>query len=315
MFLKLFPIWAPLAALIGFLFAPSMAGWGGAIVPLLTVVMLCMGLTLKPADFIAVGRLKKAFVLGMVLQFSVMPLGALLISILFGLSPELTVGMVLVGSVAGGTSSNVMTYLARGNVALSVSMTACSTLASVLLTPLLLSLLVGSTVDVPVADMLLSLLRIILVPVVLGVAINHFVGSFAQRLQPALAPLSVIAILVIIATVVALNAGNLREVAVTVVFATLVHNVLGMVLGFYAARLLGFDKVICRTIAIEVGMQNSGLATALALKFFAPVSALPGAIFSIWLNITGSIFASSCLHADQRSANKMASPRQTPPST
>ncbi|HET6565249.1 MAG TPA: hypothetical protein VFG52_07545, partial [Xanthomonadales bacterium] len=112
------------------------------------------------------------------------------------------------------------------------------------------------------------------------------------------APLSVIAILIIIAIVVALNAGNLREVALTVVFATLAHNVLGLVLGFYAARLLGFDRVICRTIAIEVGMQNSGLATALALKFFTPASALPGAIFSVWLNITGSVFASLCLHRD-----------------
>src|SRR5690606_4823488 len=122
----------------------------------------------------------------------------------------------------------------------------------------------------------------------------------AQRLHPVLAPLSVIAILIIIAIVVALNASNLRDVALTVVFATLAHNVFGMVLGFYAARLLGFDKIICRTIAIEVGMQNSGLATALALKFFSPISALPGAIFSVWLNITGSIFASFCTHADDR---------------
>ncbi len=308
MFLKLFPLWAPLAALVGYLLAPQMAGWGGAIVPLLTVVMLCMGLTLKPADFIAVSQYKKAFGLGMLLQFSVMPLGALLVSILFGLSPELTVGMVLVGSVAGGTSSNVMTYLARGNVALSVSMTACSTLASVLLTPLLLSLLVGSKVDVPATDMLLSLFRIILVPVLLGVAVHHWAESFAQRLHPVLAPLAVIAILIIIAIVVALNAANLREVAFTVVFATLAHNVLGLVLGFYAARFLGFDKIICRTIAIEVGMQNSGLATALALKFFSPISALPGAIFSIWLNITGSIFASFCVHADERLAKKSGAP-------
>jgi len=303
MFLKLFPAWAPLAALIGFLCAPLMTSWGVAIVPLLTLVMLCMGLTLKPADFIAVGRVKKAFALGMVLQFSVMPLGALLVSLLFGLDAELTVGMVLVGSVAGGTSSNVITYLARGNVALSVSMTACSTLASVVLTPLLLSLLVGSKVDVPAGEMLLSLFRIILVPVVLGVAINHYAANITRRLQPALAPLSVIAILVIIAIVVALNAGNLREVALTVVFATLTHNLLGMLLGFYGAKLMGFDKVICRTIAIEVGMQNSGLATALALKFFTPASALPGAIFSVWLNITGSIFASFCVHRDQAKAN------------
>jgi len=300
MFLRFFPLWAPLAALLGFLLAPHMTGWGGAIVPLLTVVMLCMGLTLKPADFIAVGGYKKAFLLGIVLQFTVMPISALLIAKLFSLSPELTVGLVLVGSVAGGTSSNVLTYIAGGNVALSVSMTAFSTLASVLMTPMLLSLLVGSTVDVPAVDMLLSLFRIILLPVVLGVVINQFAGRLVNRIKPALAPLSVIAILIIIAIVVALNANALREVAIMVVLATLTHNVLGLMLGFYAARLLGFDSVICRTIAIEVGMQNSGLATALALKFFAPISALPGAIFSVWLNITGSIFASMCARSDKQ---------------
>ncbi len=203
MFLRFFPLWAPLAAVLGFILAPHMTSWGGAIVPLLTVIMLCMGLTLKPADFIAVAGYKKAFLLGIFLQFSVMPLSALLIAQLFSLSPELTVGMVLVGSVAGGTSSNVMTYIAGGNVALSVSMTAFSTLASVLMTPVLLSLLVGSTVDVPAADMLMSLFRIILLPVVLGVMINQFAGRLVSYIEPALAPLSVIAILIIIAIVVA----------------------------------------------------------------------------------------------------------------
>jgi len=299
MFLKLFPLWAPLAAILGFAFAPQLENWGGSIVPLLTVIMLCMGLTLRPADFVAVGRYKKAFVLGLILQFSVMPLGALLIASLFRLSPELTVGLVLVGSVAGGTSSNVMTYIAGGNVALSVSMTACSTLASVVLTPLLLSVLVGSRVEVPAVDMLLSLFRIILLPVVLGVVINRLAGQLVDRLKPALAPVSMVAILIIIAIVVALNSENLREVAVTVVLATLTHNVLGLALGFLFARMMGFNSVICRTIAIEVGMQNSGLATALALKFFTPISALPGAIFSVWLNITGSIFASFCARSDR----------------
>jgi len=297
-FLKLFPVWAPLAALLGFVLAPQMENWGGSIVPLLTVIMLCMGLTLKPADFVALGGYKKAFLAGLLLQFSVMPVGALCIARLFGLSPDLTVGLVLVGSVAGGTSSNVMTYIAGGNVALSVSMTACSTLASVLMTPLLLSLLVGSSVDVPAIDMLLSLFRIILAPILLGVVINRFAARLTARLQPTLAPLAVIAILIIIAIVVALNADRLQEVAAAVIFATLMHNVIGLSLGYMAARLLGFDSIICRTIAIEVGMQNSGLATALAIKFFTPISALPGAIFSVWLNITGSIFASMCARAD-----------------
>lgn len=300
MFIKLFPIWAPLAAVLGFLFEPALANTGAAIVPLLTVVMLCMGLTLKPADFVAVGGYKGAFALGMLLQFSVMPLAALGIARLFGLDTDLTVGLVLVGSVAGGTSSNVMTYIARGNVALSVSMTACSTLAGVIMTPLLLSLLVGTRVDVPALDMLLSLVKIILAPVALGVAINSMAERYVQRIKPALAPMAVLAILAIIAIVVALNADNLRVVALTVVLATLAHNLAGLLLGYLAAKAAGFDRAICRTIAIEVGMQNSGLATALALKFFAPIAALPGAIFSVWLNITGSVFASLSARTDRR---------------
>ena len=291
MFLKLFPLWAPLAAAAGFLFADSLAGWGGAIVPLLTLVMLCMGLTLAPRDFVNVGKYRLAFGVGLLLQFTVMPLMALLIATGFRLGPELTVGLVLVGSVAGGTASNVMTFLARGHVALSVAMTATSTLAGVVMTPFLLSLLVGTTVDVPAADMLASLFRIVLLPVLFGVILNALVGEFVRKLTPALAPLAVLAILAIIAIVVGINAEKLREVALAVVFATLLHNLSGLTLGYAAARLLRFEPAICRTIALEVGMQNSGLATALALKFFSPVAALPGAIFSVWLNITGAVFA------------------------
>jgi BASS family bile acid:Na+ symporter len=289
--LKLFPLWAPLAAALGLAFAGTLSHWGGAIVPLLTVVMLCMGLTLAPRDFVAVGRYRSAFLAGLLLQFTVMPLAALTIATLFRLGPELTVGLVLVGSVAGGTASNVMTFLARGNVALSVAMTATSTLAGVAMTPLLLELLVGARVDVPVADMLGSLFRIVLLPVAIGVMINALARDHMRKLLPALAPLAVLAILAIIAIVVALNAERLRDVALAVVFATLAHNIAGLLLGYGAARLLRFEPAICRTIALEVGMQNSGLATALALKFFSPAAALPGAIFSVWLNITGSIFA------------------------
>ncbi|MGD2128619.1 MAG: bile acid:sodium symporter family protein [Lysobacterales bacterium] len=292
MFLKLFPLWAPLAAAIGLLFAEPLADWRGAIVPLLTVVMLCMGLTLTPRDFVRVGRYRFAFLTGLILQFTVMPLMAVLIATIFRLGPDLTVGLVLVGSVAGGTSSNVMTFLARGNVALSVAMTATSTLAGVVMTPLLLSLLVGSTVDVPAGDMLLSLFRIVLLPVALGVTLNAVAGRYVRSVLPALAPLAVLAILVIIAIVVGLNAKPLRDVGLSVVLATLLHNVSGLALGYFAAKLMRFEPAICRTIALEVGMQNSGLATALALKFFSSVTALPGAIFSVWLNITGSVFAS-----------------------
>jgi len=261
-----------------------------------------MGLTLKPKDFVTVGKYRYAFLVGMVLQFTVMPVGALAIATLFRLDPDLTVGLVLVGSVAGGTSSNVMTFIARGNVALSVAMTATSTLASVLLTPFLLSALVGTTVHVPAGEILASLFRIVLLPVVLGLTINSLAGEFVRKLLPALAPLAVLAILVIIAIVVGLNADRLRDVAAPVVVATLAHNLTGLLLGYFAAHLLRFEPAICRTIALEVGMQNSGLATALALKFFSPIAALPGAIFSVWLNITGSIFASLSARKQERDA-------------
>ncbi|WNC74023.1 bile acid:sodium symporter family protein [Thalassotalea psychrophila] len=304
MFLKLFPLWAVLAAMSGFVFPEQLSELKSTIIPLLTVVMLCMGLTLRPKDFIDIPKYKVAMIAGMVLQFSVMPFSALLISIIFGFSTELTIGLVLVGSVAGGVSSNVMTYIAGGNVAMSVSMTAVSTLLSVVMTPLLLTLLVGSSVEVPAMAMLLSLLKIILIPVSIGVAVNSFAHKYVERISGALAPFTVFTILMVIAIVVALNADRLESIGYIVVFATLLHNIIGMVLGYSASHLLGFDEKVSRTIAIEVGMQNSALATALALKFFTPAAALPGAIFSIWLNITGSIFASICLKLDQKKLAK-----------
>ena len=308
MFLKLFFIWAPCAAVVGYSFDAVFSPLASYIVPLLMMVMLCMGLALKATDFLNIIQYKTAILAGVALQFTIMPLTALFIARVFGLSQDITVGLVLVGSVAGGTSSNVMTYIAGGNVALSVSMTALSTLLSVLMTPLLLAFLVGSTVNVPAEAILISLFKIILLPISLGVVINTIAYQRVRSIERGLAPLSVIAILVIIAIVVALNADRLASIGALVVLATLLHNVAGLILGYLSAFLLGFDRVVCRTIAIEVGMQNSGLATALALKFFTPIAALPGAIFSVWLNITGSIFASLCLRFDNKNQHNIPQP-------
>ena len=300
MFIKLFPIWAPLAALLGFANPTLFTAAKPAIIPLLTLVMLCMGMTLRPKDFTQIKQYRKALAAGLFLQFSVMPIMALAIARLMGLTQDLTLGMLIVGCVAGGTASNVMTYIAKGNVALSVSMTAVSTLLSVVMTPLLLSLLIGSSVEIPTQAILASLIKIIVLPVALGVMLNHYAHHWVNKIEPLLAPTAVITILVIIAIVVALNQSRLADVALAVVAATLLHNLSGLTLGYFAAYALGFNAIICRTIAIEVGMQNSGLATALAIKFFNQTAALPGAIFSIWLNITGSIFAAICLHKDKK---------------
>ena len=288
---QLFPVWAILFAVVAYLSPSLFVELKTQIVPLLTIIMLAMGISLSPKDFLNVAQHKKAVGVGVVLQFLIMPLTALLISYLLGFSTELTVGMVLVGSVAGGTSSNVMAFLAKGNVALSISMTAISTLLGVILTPLLVELLVGETVDVPVSAMLMSLVKIVLLPVGLGVVINTFAHKAVAKVNALLPLISMIAIVLIIAIVVALNAENLNQVGPMVALAVILHNGFGLTAGYYCCRLLGFNESTCRTIAFEVGLQNSGLATALAMKFFSPASAIAGTIFSVWHNISGSLLA------------------------
>ena len=306
MLTRIFPILAALAAVAGYLAPGLFVGARGWIVPLLMLVMLSMGLTLTLRDFSQLTRYRGAILAGVILQFSVMPLIALSLARGFDLSTDLLVGMLLVGTVAGGTASNVMTYLAKGNVAVSVSMTALSTLLSVVLTPLLMLWLASSTVDVPASDMLQSLVMIILLPVGSGLIVNHFWSRQVRRLDPLLAPVSILVIAFIIAIVVALNADRLSHIGPALLIVPLLHNILGLTFGYFAARQLGFEAAICRTIALEVGMQNSGLATALALKFFSPMSALPGAIFSIWLNITGSIFAALSTRDKQKEPDPSA---------
>ncbi|MBL4295307.1 bile acid:sodium symporter family protein [Vibrio fluvialis] len=288
---QLFPLWAVLFSLCAYFFPSVFVDLKSQIVPLLTIIMLAMGLTLKPKDFLNVITNKKAIGIGLILQFSVMPLAALLVSLLLGFDPMLTIGMVLVGSVAGGTSSNVMCYLAKGDVALSITMTSISTLLGVVLTPLLVKLLAGQSVDVPVMSMLMSLVKIVLMPVSIGLLCNVLLHSLTEKLEPVLPLISMAAIVMIIAIVVALNASQLATIGPIVALAVILHNSIGLASGYWICRALGFNESICRTVAFEVGLQNSGLATALAMKFFTPASAVAGTIFSIWHNLSGSLLA------------------------
>ncbi|MBL4283153.1 bile acid:sodium symporter family protein [Vibrio fluvialis] len=288
---QLFPLWAVLFSLCAYFFPSVFVDLKSQIVPLLTIIMLAMGLTLKPKDFLNVVTNKKAIGIGLILQFSVMPLAALLVSLLLGFDPMLTIGMVLVGSVAGGTSSNVMCYLAKGDVALSITMTSISTLLGVVLTPLLVKLLAGQSVDVPAMSMLMSLVKIVLVPVSIGLLCNVLLHSLTEKLEPVLPLISMAAIVMIIAIVVALNASQLATIGPIVALAVILHNSIGLASGYWICRALGFNESICRTVAFEVGLQNSGLATALAMKFFTPASAVAGTIFSIWHNLSGSLLA------------------------
>ncbi|WP_448128165.1 bile acid:sodium symporter family protein [Salinicola sp. NYA28a] len=288
---RLFPVWAVLLAVVA-AFAPQLfVGLKGDIKTLLVVIMFAMGLTLTREDFARVIKAPKPIAVGVILQFLIMPVAALLVSRVLGLSPELTTGMILVGATAGGTSSNVMTWLAGGHVALSVSMTMVSTVISVVATPFITWLLVGQSIDVPVLGMLMSIAQLVIAPIALGVIVHHLLGARIRKIEPALATLAMAAIVLIIAIVVALNAGNLATLGPIVAIAVIAHNGIGLAAGYWLSRALGFDIRTARTIAFEVGLQNSGLAVTLANQFFTAGAALPGALFSVWHNVSGSVLA------------------------
>lgn len=286
-----FPVWAVAISALALAVPGWFASLQGAIVPLLALVMFCMGLTLKPADFRRVALMPHAVATGLVLQFTIMPLAAFLLARLLQLPPDLTAGLVLVGSCAGGTASNVICYLARGDVALSITMTMSSTLIGVVATPLLCTLYLSTTVEVDTTGMLMDIVQIVLVPVAVGTLISRFMENFVTRVEPLLPGLSVTIILVIIAIIVALNADRLLVTGTVTMLAVLLHNSSGLVGGYWLSRAAGLNRIQARTVAIETGMQNSGLGVALALEFFSATAALPGALFSIWHNISGSLLA------------------------
>lgn len=288
----LFPLWALLFTGLAYLLPDLFSGLRPTIPWLLGLVMLGMGLSLHPRDFVQVARRPGVVGLGVGLQYLLMPLLAWGIAMALGLSPALLAGMVLVGASPGGTASNVICYLARGDVALSITLTAVSTLLAVLLTPALTLLYAGQAIAVPALAMLMDVVKIVLLPVLAGILLNLLFPRLLSPLRGVFPLISVFAIVLIIAVIVALNQARIGELAAVVVLAVALHNALGLAGGYGIARLLGRDARTARTLAIEVGMQNSGLAVALAAKHFPAVAALPGAVFSVWHNLSGSLLAS-----------------------
>lgn len=289
---QLFPLWAVLFSLFAGWQPQWLTAGKPAIVPLLMLIMFGMGLSLTWSDFQQALKRPAIIGLGVLLQYTLMPLLAFVVGRLLALPPELLAGLVLVGACPGGTASNVIAYLARANVALSVAITFASTLIAVIATPLLTWLYLGERIPVPFSGMFMSLIQIVVIPVVAGCLLNTFLQ---RQLAPAreLFPLiSVAAIVLVIGIIVALNAERISEAGLLVVAAVMLHNGFGLVSGYGVARLLRLDKVTARTLAIEVGMQNSGLGVALAIKHFTPLAALPGALFSVWHNLSGSLLAS-----------------------
>lgn len=279
---------AALALLMPSTFEPLSAG----ITPGLMVIMFGMGLTLTLPDFALVLKRPLPVLLGVVFQFAIMPLLALGIATLLQLPPALAAGMVLVGCVPGGTSSNVVTYLARGDVALSVTMTAISTLLAPLLTPVLTLWLAGQYLPVAASDMASSIVQIVLIPVVGGIVLRLLLPRIVGAIQSVLPWVSTLGITFVVIAVVATSHDVIVSAGALLMLGVVLHNVLGFGIGYLAGALTRSSTATRRAIAVEVGMQNSGLAAGLGGQYFSAEAALPGAIFSVWHNISGGLLAS-----------------------
>lgn len=280
---------------------PQTLTWVGPYVGwLLGVVMFGMGMTLTFQDFKRVLQRPWEVLLGVAAQFLIMPLAAWFLVWLFALPPELAIGVVLVGTCPGGTASNVISYLARGDVALSVSMTMATTLLAPVVTPTLTWLLAGSWIEVSFTAMMISIAQMVLLPLLLGLTAHHFFERTVERILPVMPVVSVVTIVLLVGGVVALGAESLLDVGLLMAAIVVLHNAFGLVLGYGMARLFRLDSKKARTVSIEVGMQNSGMAASLAVLYFSPAAAIPGAIFSVWHNISGSIVANYFARRDER---------------
>ena len=287
--------WIVLGIAAAALFLPETGLWiqTSWINYLLMIVMFGMGLTTKPADFAVVFRRPRDVITGCAAQFIVMPLLAYLLGKAFRLDDALLVGVILVGTCPGGTSSNVITYLSNGDTALSVGMTAISTFLAPVLTPALTYLYLRTTVSVDAVAMFLSIIQVVIMPIGLGLLINRLFGTYTQKIKDALPVVSVTAICLIVAAVVSHNSAKILSTGAVIFAVVILHNLLGYLCGYLIGILFKMDLPRRKAVAIEVGMQNSGLATTLAGTAFPSLAmaTVPGAVFSVWHNISGAMLA------------------------
>ncbi|MEK4521456.1 bile acid:sodium symporter family protein [Psychrobacillus sp. FSL W7-1457] len=288
---KYFAFLVILIAVVAFLIPEAFLPFRSYITLLLGVVMFGMGLTLKAVDFKLIITNPKPVIIGVAAQFLVMPLTAFAIAYILQLPNELAAGLVLLGSVPGGTASNVMVYLAKGNVPLSITMTSFSTLMAPLMTPVLLLWLAGQWMPVNAMDMFMSIVQVIIVPIVLGLLIKKLLPTAVEKSANVVPLISVLAIIIIVSAVVAGNVNNIASAGLLVFVGVFLHNGAGLLLGYYTAKMMKLSKSDCRAISIEVGMQNSGLGVALATAHLGPLAALPSALGAVWHNISGPIIA------------------------
>ncbi|MBR3119633.1 bile acid:sodium symporter family protein [Oceanobacillus profundus] len=286
-----FALWVIIFAIFSYLY-PAGFAWIAPRIPLLLgIIMFGMGLTLSVNDFKGIFKQPKSVLIGVVAQYTIMPLLAFGLAHLFQLPPEVAVGVILVGCCPGGTASNVMTFMAKGNTALSVTVTSVSTLLAPIMTPSLTFLLASQWLPVSFGDMFMSIVQVVLLPIVLGVIVRLLFSKQVDKSVSVLPLVSVIGIVAVAAAVVAVNKGSIAETGLLIFAVVVLHNCLGLLVGYVIAKLFKLNFKDQKAVSIEVGMQNSGLGAALALTHFAPIAAVPSAIFSVWHNISGPILA------------------------
>lgn len=288
---KTFALWVLLFAYLAFQFPDTYKQFAPYIPYLLGIVMFGMGITLTFNDFGEVFKHPKSVIIGVVGQFVIMPAIAFALAKCFNLPADLAIGVILVGSCPGGTSSNVMTYLAKGNTALSVACTTISTLLAPLLTPVIFYLLASQWLEIDAAGMFISVLKMVLFPIFLGLMVRALFKKQISEISQTMPLLSVISIVLILAAVVAVSKDKIVESGLLIFGVVVLHNCLGYLVGFFAAKLLGLNIADSKAVSIEVGMQNSGLGAALAAAHFNPIAAVPSAVFSFWHNVSGPILA------------------------
>jgi BASS family bile acid:Na+ symporter len=290
---KTFALWVIVFAALA-LWQPEFFVWLKAYIPwILGIIMLGMGMTMTVDDFKGVLQSPKAVLIGVVAQFVVMPGLAYVLCKLFNLPPEIAVGVILVGCCPGGTASNVITYMANGNVALSVACTSVSTLLAPVLTPAIFYLLASQWLKIDAASMFISILQVVLLPIVIGLILRTWLKRQVESYIQVMPLVSVIAIVAIVAAIIGGSKAAILQSGLLILAVVILHNGLGYLLGFTAARFFKLPYADSKAIAIEVGMQNSGLGVALAAVHFAasPITAVPSAIFSLWHNISGPALA------------------------
>ncbi|CDQ40470.1 MULTISPECIES: bile acid:sodium symporter family protein [Virgibacillus] len=286
-----FAIWVVLFGIISFILPDGFTWIAPHISVLLGVIMFGMGLTLSPADFKGVMQAPRSVLIAVLAQYTIMPCIAYGLAVAFQLPPEIAVGVILVGCCPGGTASNVITFLAKGNTALSVSVTTVSTLLAPILTPALTLLFASEWMSVSFAEMVMSIVKMVLLPIILGVIIRMLFRKQVEKSVAVLPLVSVIGIVAVAAAVVSVNTDAIASSGLLIFGVVVLHNVLGLMLGFMLARICRLNFHDQKAVSIEVGMQNSGLGSTLALTYFAPIAAVPSAIFSVWHNISGPVLA------------------------